>query len=222
MLDSMDPIEPPTESELAQSPPRAGLLGALDELLRRPDRFVTAADRQSLRLVILGAILCAVAFGAAAGAFSGGFVVLNAALKAPLIVFGSLLFCLPSLYVFSSLAGVEIDHKSFLAVVVGLSGLVGLLLAAFLPVVWLFSVSSRSLTFVVALHLVFWTTILVYGHRFVRRAFGGSRSLKAWFFLFFLVTLQVSTQLRPVLTPGELVEQGKKSFLEHAEEVLRY
>ena len=225
---SPEPNEPKTpieERDCGGEGERASPGSAIDDLLRNPSELARrgcgSEGRRLWLQLLLVALACFVAYGATAGLFRSGEQVLVAGAKTPLIVFGSLLLCLPSLYVFGSLAGVEWTGPRFATAVAGLVGMLGLLLAAMLPVQWLFSVSSRSLVFVVMLHVVLWSVALVQAYRFVRSAFGlGGISLLVWFLLLFLVSLQVTTQLRPVLTPGErFVEGGKKSFLEHWREL---
>ena len=201
-----------------------GVLAALDELLRRPAAIFARSEhdgRSSLPYLFLGALFCCLLYGAASGLFQGGSQILVAAFKAPLIVFGSLLLCLPSFYVLSSLAGVEVSPRWLGATLIGLGGILGLLLVALMPISWLFSVSSASLTFVVVLHFCVWFVALYFGHRFLKvalRARGEARHALAWLLLFWIVSLQVASQLRPVLwrpADMEIFAPEKMFFLEH-------
>ena len=150
---------------------------SLNRLLRL--RGDDTLDFHSSASLLVGAAICASIYAAAAGFFQGGSSIGIAALKIPLIIFGSLLLCLPSLYIFTALAGVEISIREFAAAVAGFSGIVGLILLALMPVTWLFAVSTMSLGFVVMLHLFIWITALVFGRRIIVRrrsgAPGGSR-----------------------------------------------
>ena len=200
-------------------------LGALDDLLKRPLDGLTRADRPgttggSWRLA-LGAALCWILYGAAAGFFQGDAQIPIAGLKAGLIVGASLLLCVPSLYVFATLMGADLSPRRFLAVVSGFGGMIGLLLLGLLPVGWLFSVSSTSLAFVAWLHLVLWLVAVFFATRFLGEALRhtGSRPIAVfWVGLFCVVSFQVTTLFRPVLwrAPGALVFEGRKMFfLEH-------
>ena len=82
------------------------LFAALDDLLRH---------RNTNRpfLLFAGALLCYVAYGVAAGFFQGGGQIGIAVFKVPLIIVGSLLLCMPSLYVFTALSGTELDARGF-------------------------------------------------------------------------------------------------------------
>jgi hypothetical protein len=204
--------------------PRRGLLAVFDELLTEPLALLERAREGKVPLILLlaGATVGAALYGAAAGFFQGGRQILVASLKAPLVVALALLLCLPSLYVLSSLAGARWTRRSFLAVAAGFAATLALLLLALLPIGWLFSVSSRYLGSVVWLHLFLWLLALALGWRFLGRALeaaGARGGMLLWLFLFALVSLQVTTFLRPVLwrPPGTpLFRFGEKMFfLEH-------
>jgi hypothetical protein len=201
----------------------SGVFGALDELLRRPSVTIArseGAGAQPILRLVVAAVACFVAYGAAAGCFQGGGQILLAAIKAPVIVLGSLLLCLPSLYVLSSLAGIEVSPRWFAIAVAGFAGMVGLLLAAAMPIAWLFSVSSSSLGFVIFVHVVVWTATLGFALRFLIQAARsrGAFSLLLWSMLLLAVSFQVASQMRPVLwRPAGMavIEPEKGFFLEH-------
>jgi hypothetical protein len=202
-----------------------GALGPMNDLLTQPLAVLHRA-RQGMNFAPLrllgGALVCAALYGAAAGFFQGGAQILLGALKAPLIVGLSLLLCLPSLYVFSALTGARWSPRSFLAVVAGFAGTLGLLLVGLLPIIWLFSLSSRYLGMVTWIHILLWVLALLVGWRFLSRALhacGAKGGLALWLLLFILVSFQVTTFLRPVLwrAPGTPLFQAqeKMSFFEH-------
>ena len=205
-----------------------GLLSALDEVLRRPWAVIGRADlggSSSLSYLLGGALVCCVLYGAASGFFQGGSQVWVAALKAPLIVLASLLLCAPSFYVLSSLAGVEVSPRWLLATFAGLGAMLGLLLVALMPITWLFSVSSASLAFITVLQVCVWIVAVHFGFKFLAVAFenrGAQRPSMAWVLLFLVVSLQVSSQMRPVLWRAEgedLFAPRKMFFLQHFYEV---
>lgn len=228
----MEPTMPAPVDSDAQSPllvaeaitePR-GVLGPLNDLLTQPLAVVHRARRgmgfAPLRL-FGGAVACCALYGAAAGFFTGGDQILVSAFKAPLIVALSLLLCLPSLYVFSALAGARWSWRAFLAVTAGFAGTLGLLLAGLLPIAWLFSLSSRHLSAVTWIHVFLWVLALLVGWRFLRRALaanGVQSGMFLWVLLFCIVSFQVTTFLRPVLwhpTGSALFRTAKMSFFEH-------
>jgi hypothetical protein len=197
----------------------------MNELLKSPDRTVAQAQERSPRhsvSLLLGAVACYVGYGAAAGVFRGGQSAMFLALfKMPLVIAGSIALCIPSFYVFSALAGADYSPRELATVLAGFCGTTGLILIGLLPIVWLFSVSSRSLVFVVWLHIFTWAVALVFGREYLLRAAnrGSVRGVVGfWLVLVFIVSLQMTTTLRPVLwhVPGApLFEREKMSFLTH-------
>jgi hypothetical protein len=205
-------------------------LRAFDRLLTQPESLFGGdgeghGDRSSGWL-LAGGLAGFLAYGAAAGCFQGGDQILVSAFKAPLIVAMALLLCLPSLYVFGALSGAQWTRRRLLASVAGFVGTLGLLLAALLPISWLFSVSSRYLASAVWIHVMLWVVSLLFGWRFLGRALretGAGGGMFLWLVLFGLVSLQVATFVRPVLwrDPGRpLFESGKMFFLEHFGKVI--
>jgi hypothetical protein len=96
-----------------------------------------------------------------------------------------------------------------------------MVLLALLPVSWLFSASSRHLSTAMIFQFLLWLVGLALSEKFLRKALAalGTRpsALALWMVLFCLVSLQVTTMLRPVLLRkpgGGVFVTGKKSFLE--------
>jgi hypothetical protein len=199
-----------------------------ERLLRPPEEgaAMEASGGAVVRL-LLGAVLCFAAYGATAGLFQGGAQVGWSAIKTPLIVLGTALLCLPSLYVFATLAGARLSPARFAFVVAAFLALLGLLALGLIPINWLFSVSSRSLLFVVWLHVGAWILAVRLARRFLRSVFadeGPRRAVGAWLILFVVVSLQVTTCLRPVLWRGAnapAFEGQRLSFMEHFARVTR-
>jgi hypothetical protein len=207
------------------------VLGALDELLRRPDAgFARARAGTPVRpwavRVFAGALCCWALYGAGSGFFAGGWQIGLAAVKAPLIVAGSALLCVPSLYVFGVLAGAPLTRARFAVTLTGFVGMLALVMAGLLPIEWLFSVSTASLAFVVWLHLALWTIAMIFGARFLRAAMPEvpAGPLMLWLALFCLVCFQVTTFVRPTLRRdpnAAVVAHGKLFFLDHFKQALR-
>ena len=91
----------------------------------------------------------------------------------------------------------------------------GLLLIGFAPVVWLFSVSSTSTTFLGFLLIVLWVICACFGLSLVFRsghALGMTNAghFAVWGLIFLLVTLQMTTTLRPIVGSEEEVFNFKK------------
>jgi ketosteroid isomerase-like protein len=109
------------------------------------------------------------------------------------------------------------------SVLVGFCAFLGVLLIGLVPIVWLFSASSRSLIFVTWLHVLLWLAAVMLAGRYLRTVLaeaGGRGVIVPWLLLFTVVSFQVVTLLRPVLwrAPSEpLLESRteKLSFFEH-------
>lgn len=202
---------------------RRSLAASLRELLHHPAEVLRGERPEwgpSERMrILLGAVLCWSLYGLSAGFYQGGTQILVSAVKAPLILLLTLALCLPSLYVLTVLSSGGLGRGRFLSAVVGFAGLTGLLLAGLVPVSWLFSVTSRWLPFVTFLHVLIWFVVLALAARHLLRALPESRRTVAlWLLLFFVVSLQAATFLRPVLWRPEgtpLILQEKMFFLEH-------
>jgi hypothetical protein len=218
-------MEAPIDDAVSQD--TRGGFRAFDRLLTEPQSLFggeggEVEDRSSAPWWLLaGGLAGFLVYGAAAGSFQGGLQIVVAALKAPLIAVLALALCLPSLYVFGALSGARWTRRRLLASIAGFVGTLGLLLAALLPISWLFSVSSRYLISAVWIHVMLWLISLLFGWRFLGRALrenGAGGGMSLWLLLFLLVSFQVATFVRPVLwrDPGRpLFESGKMFFLEH-------
>jgi hypothetical protein len=175
-------------------------------------------------LFLVWALLFHAIFGFAVGLFGGWRVGSVAAVKAPLIALASWLLCFPSLYVFSSVGGPGLSIPQTFMLGSSCLAMVGLLLIALAPVAWLFAVSTESLPFVVMLVLFIWLISVIFAARYVRKlkthaAFHRTGGVAFWFLVFMLVSLQMVTCMRPVLTTPA-PERGwwttdKKFFLAH-------
>jgi len=208
---------------------RTTVPGDFDELLKHPanaaSRLQSKGPRAALKL-IAGALAIYALYGAVAGLFQGGAQMAVAAWKTPIIVLFSLTLCAPSLYVFASLAGADVSMRRLVVALAGFAAMLALLFVGFLPITWLFSVSSRSLGFVVWFHLAIWLVSLGFAKRFLRLVLVEESSAGAiglWMTLLFVVSLQVTTMVRPVLwrSPDRpLLESERLFFLEHFGRVL--
>ena len=176
----------------------------LVELLTRPESLSSGELGWRRRagwfaLALLGG---AALYGAGAGFFAGGWQVLVAAFKLPLVLAGALLLCLPSFVVIHLLAGVDLPLRRLLLALAGLGALIGLLAAALVPIGWLFSVSSRSAVFLAFAHTVAWTVVALLGLRYLRVVLSPARGRAAsvlWILLLWMVALQLATWLGPVV-----------------------
>lgn len=205
-----------------EGPP--GFFQVIEAILKQPWKIMHAAHEGSMRVVLLvlaAVIACLAVFGGLLGTFSGGTQYWAAPLKVTGGVLFATLICLPSLYIFSAMSGVEVKIRQVAGILLTVLGLTGLLLVGFAPVVWIFSQSSESVSFMGALALVFWGISLFFGLRLLEMEAArlGLRSggyLRIWMAIFIFVTLQLTTSLRPIIgTSQDLLPTEKKFFLQH-------
>lgn len=179
-----------------------------------------SSSREMLK-VIACVVLALAAFGLVMGMFQGGASLWATPLKVSLGYLFSLLLCFPSLYIFLAIAGEDLSWKRVLALLVGQAGLVSLLVVGLLPVVWVFTVSTQSLGFIGSLFIGTWMCAAFAGWVYLRRCLKDRTQVKTevvffWWAILLLVTLQMSTTLRPLLGNADtFFPTEKRFFLDH-------
>lgn len=211
--------------------PENGSLAAVAEaLLKYPGRIIHELQNQwraglAMWLLLLG-VLGMAAYGIVVGNFSGGAQMWIAPAKIALGTLLSIVICLPSLYIFGCLAGIDARLRTVAGVFFAAVALGALLLIGFAPVAWIFSQSTDSIAFIGALHIGFWAIGITFGLRLIqamsRLLSGSGRShFKLWGFIFAMVCLQMMTTLRPIVgTSRRFLPVEKKFFLAHWFETL--
>ncbi len=197
----------------------------IESLLKRPGQLIYhLLERPAPELII--PLAAALIVGLAVFGFLLGTVHAEAQLwQVPLKIIGgvlaSALICLPSLYIFGSLGGSEARMSRLGGVFFAAITLTSLLLLGFGPVVWLFTQSTTSLAFLGTLGLTLWVLCLAFGLRLLEKAAShtgltGHLHLRIWMGIFLLVTLQMTSTLRPILGRSEsFLPTEKRFFIEH-------
>jgi hypothetical protein len=211
----------PPEEPLTENPDAKTLLEAL---LRRPQALSShlAGENQRATVRFIGmAVVSFLLFGVVLGCFAKHEQLWAAPVK---ITFGLLfagVICFPSLYIFATLAGARVAVGQLAACLAGALALAGLLLLGFAPAVWIFAESTDSLGFMGALAIASWLAAVSFALRFLKSAVfatGGTQMgpLTIWSVVFLLVTLQMTTSLRPILgRSGAFLSTEKRFFLQH-------
>ncbi len=217
-------MSPPPLPPGNNSPGESNIVTAL---LKDPQRVseTIAGQRNLLQpavVLLLSAVACHAVFGLAVGLFGGLTVAIMDVVKVPLAAVCSLLLCFPSLYVFACVAGSPLSLSQTFTLGCSCLAMVGLILVGLAPVAWLFAVSTESLPFVVVLTLLIWLIAVVFAARYVGKLratplFQRQAGIKLWFLILTLVTLQMVTCMRPMLTKPEKGwwTAEKKFFLSH-------
>lgn len=201
----------------------------LEALLKQPGRaaWELLDGRTTKFMLVLGsaALIALAIYGLVAGSLTGGLQLWIAPTK---IVIGSVLsaaICLPSLYVFLCLNGANAGFLETAGLLIASVALTAILLVSLVPIAWVFSQSTDSLAGMGFLHLVLWATAATFGLRFLSQsASHASMSrlrLGAWIVIYILVSLQMTTALRPILGRSDhFLPQEKKFFFAHWMETL--
>lgn len=220
------PLKLPPDQRLALEPMQkpVDFMGVFETVLRRPGQILHALSTGSHRpawwlglLMVLGLAL----FGFLLGTFSGGTQLWATPAKITGGVLASALICLPSFYIFLCLSGVEIRLSTACGLLLMALALTSLLLLALAPVVWLFTQATESPGFMGFLALGFWLVAISFGLQLIvagAEKLGVTKSgyLLVWTTIFLVVTLQMSTALRPILgTSDHLFPSERKFFIEH-------
>ena len=197
-------------------------------LLKAPTKVADAIALRQKNLLGAAAsllavgVVCHAVFGFAVGLFGGWSVAVMDIVKVPLVAVCSLLLCFPSLYVFACVAGSPLSISQTVALGCSCLAMVGLLLVGLAPVAWLFAVSTESLPFIVILVLVIWLISLSFAARYVGKLranplFQRQTGIKMWFLILTIVSLQMTTCMRPMLAKPEegWWTGGKAFFLSH-------
>jgi len=141
------PQQPPQllrPSRFAFEPMPAGKspLLMIEALLKFPGRIIYELQnnwRADLSGWLLAfALVGMAAYGVVVGSFSGGAQMWIAPAKLALGTLFSILICLPSLYIFAGLAGIDVRLRTVIGVLFAAVALSALLLIGFAPVAWIF------------------------------------------------------------------------------------
>lgn len=211
------PAEPPLPEHLTTR-------DLFEAVLRRPEalaeRLRTAGSGILFRFCGI-ALLSMAIFGAVLGTFAMHEQLWAAPAKLCLGLTVGGLICFPSLFIFSCLAGAKASVNQLASCLAGMLALGGLLLLGCAPALWIFTQSTNSYGFMGLLGIGAWLLALLFGFRFLRtvtRIAGATQKgpIFCWSVIFLLVTLQMTTSLRPILGRGtNLFTQEKKFFLQH-------
>lgn len=195
-----------------------GRLSVVGAILRAPGAFIRDLNggrnvANYVGSLLLTTILFAAAYGAILGTFQPGLQTLFAAAKLPVVVLGTALLCTPTFYVFNAMLGSALTFRQTLAAVLFLSASTAVVLVAFAPIAWFFTVSTRGTGFLTVLHLAVFLVAALYGMRSLNTARKYLAHIETshtpihgtflflWFAIVLFVALQMGWYLRPFVEP---------------------
>ncbi|QJE95645.1 hypothetical protein [Luteolibacter luteus] len=205
-------------------PDKLGMRSLFEALLRSPKALIqrlASPGHGALLPFLLLAIVSMIIFGLVLGTFAMHEQIWAAPLKitAGLLISG--LICFPSLYIFSCLAGSRAGASQLAATLAGMLALSGLLLLGFAPAVWIFTQATDGYGFMGFIALATWFIAVAFGFRFLGSAIAstGANSkipLVVWSCIFLVVTLQMTTSLRPIIgRSNRFLTNEKLFFVQH-------
>ena len=199
----------------------------LGELLRAPGEVMGFANvkarywRLAAFLALVSAVGCAL-FGFAIGSFVDMKVAALDAVKMVGIAAFSFVLCYPTLYVFATISGSKLSAARLAVIGLVCTATLGSLLAALAPILWLFSVSTEKVAFIVVLSCFLVALSLAFVVCPITAAVekgivANKAGLHLWLVVFAVVALQTVTLVRPMLAPigTPRTPEGKCFFLMH-------
>ena len=199
----------------------------LSEMLCDPGGFVRyiCECRQYGRLISFLVLLTLGGFGIF-GLVMGFFVGWSVALLDMVKMIGVVMFgfalCLPSLYVFMCISGVVLSFSRTVTVGLVVTAMMGCVLGALAPIIWLFSASTSCLGFFLMFLLLAGSVAVGFGvlpicRGFASGVFKSCAGLYSWLTILVVVMLQCITLMSPMLSPiGEDSRpQGKRFYIQH-------
>lgn len=178
------------------------------------DRIFQGQDLVSMiRYYLLRALAFAAITGAVLGTFSMNLQILAGALKAPALLAGSLVVCLPALFTFNVLLGSRLSFLQTLAVVAVSTFLLSTVLVSLAPILLFFIISTSSKPFVVLLCVGIFGVSGLFGVSLLWSAMGyltvrsgreyDAKIVQAWTVIYAFVGTQLAWILRPFVgDPG--------------------
>lgn len=188
---------------------------SIGALLRKPADLVAALLRPKSATLAAAffafAMIALAAYGALVGSLTGGRQVFAAAVKIPIGAAASILICLPSLFIFACLTGADVSWRTIAGVASAMVALTSLLLIGFAPIAWIFSQSTESVAFIGLCFGLKIPGLLMQTLHITDRL-----HVRVWSLIFVVVTLQMTTALRPIIGTSEhWLPNEKKFFATH-------
>ncbi len=186
---------------------------AIDDFLRGRGIFAPEAPLSGrLRWLVVFVVTCGLFYGAVMGTYSGlapgrFHQLLYSGVKVPLLLLATFLLCLPSFFVINTIAGLREDFLQVLRAVIGAQSCLTVVLASLAPFTAVWYLSYDNYRLAVLFNAAMFGIATIAAQVVVRRYYGPlvRRSprhrllLRAWFFLYAFVGIQMGWVLRPFI-----------------------
>jgi len=181
----------------------------LFESIHREDRL-----EEKIKYYSVHAVFFACVYGAVLGCFGDFPQVFASAAKVPLLLFATLLICLPALFTFNIILGSKLSLKQTLAILLASNYLIAIILISLSPIVFLFVLTAGRHDFISLMNVGSFTIAGLAGVRLLWRGMkylswrSGAEPnfslLFVWSIIYMFVGTQLAWRLRPFVgSPGE-------------------
>ena len=160
--------------------------------------------------------LFAAIFGATLGFYALNLQIVFAAIKAPILIFGTVGICLPALFTFNVLLGSKLSFKQTSAMLSVTAYIMATVLVSLALIMLFFMVSTSSKSFILLLNVAAFGIAGLFGVRMlwtgmdyltIRSGYEPNRQIiQIWTLIYIFVGTQLAWILRPFIgSPGETV-----------------
>jgi len=160
-----------------------------------------------IRHYLLYSLLFGAIFGLSLGCHALGWQLLSSAVKIPVLLWGTLLICLPALFTFNVLLGSKLSIQQTAAVLAMSTYLLTAILVSLAPIMMFFIISTQEKEFVILLTVLSCGLAGVFGVLLLWQAMGyltvragypyDAKIIKAWTLIYVFVGTQAAWLLRP-------------------------
>ena len=181
------------------------------------DMIAAGADLDAMiRYFGMYIALFAAIFGATLGFYALNWQILFAAIKAPILIFGTVGICLPALFTFNVLLGSKLSFKQTTAMLSVTAYIMATVLVSLALIVLFFIVSTNSKNFILLLNVAAFGIAGAFGVRMlwtgmdyltIKSGYEPNRQIiQIWTLIYIFVGTQLAWILRPFIgDPGDTV-----------------
>ncbi|OQX24806.1 MAG: hypothetical protein BWK80_18890 [Desulfobacteraceae bacterium IS3] len=163
-----------------------------------------------IRYFSLYALMFSAGYGLFLGMFSGNLQIIASLIKVPILMFGTLLICLPVLYLLNTLIGYKLTLKQTLTLLVASAYMMSIILVGVSPILLLFIFITELKKFISLLNMLMFVLsgffslrfVLCRGMRYLTRRNGYRPKtfvIRIWLLVYVIIGTQLAWILRPFI-----------------------